>query len=44
MGHPCRTLESLGVLGPRELLVYNFVEVSLCKVLMREIKWGGRPR
>ena len=44
MGHPCLTPECIGMLGPSELLMNNFVEVLVCKMLMREMKWGGRPR
>ena len=44
MGHPCLTPERMGILGPRELLMFSFVVVLVCKVLIREMKWGGRPR
>ena len=44
MGHPCLTPESMGMLGPRELLILSLVEVLLWRVLMREIKWGGSPK
>ena len=43
IGQPCLTPDSMGISGPRVLLIFNFAEVFVCSVLIRKENCARMP-